>query len=90
MTNTYQQMLDNRTAKHEILVDHITNYKNATYTLSHTRGLTVGDWKRLEKIREASLYKIAVLLELPDLPPPGEHLSKEHWRQCIDFILQQD
>lgn len=76
----------------ELLVNLIGEYKSATYLLSHGRGrgLTVRDWKHLERIREASLYEIAVLLELPDLPPPGEQLSKEHWRQCIDFILQRD
>jgi hypothetical protein len=73
-----------------ILATKITNYKNATYTLSHTHGLTVSDWKRLEKIRETSLYEIAILLELPNLPPPGEQLSREHWRQCIDFISDQE
>jgi hypothetical protein len=44
----------------------------------------------VENRRRTALYEIAALLEIPDLPPPGEQLSREQWQQCIDFIRNQE
>jgi hypothetical protein len=51
--------------------------------------LTAMDWKLVENSREYALYQIAILLNLPELMPPGKVLTPLQRQQCLDFIHYQ-
>jgi hypothetical protein len=66
-------------------------YREATEMLTNpAQPLTATEFLRVERRRQTALYEIATLLEIPDLPPLGEQLSREQWRQCLDFMANQE
>jgi hypothetical protein len=52
--------------------------------------MTAAQWRKIESTRHSALYQIAVLLEIPDLPPPSGQLNQVQWQQCIDCIAEQE